>query len=491
MRRTLISTLFVLLAAAASGQQRYDDAVRHNAWNMGGGVAGLRCDSLSTSYAEIYALKEGGGMKPSYASDDSWNFGAQMRSILRMEKISFAGGFGFDYFRGRNMCGSMFGEPGYYPVDILEFTPGVKIRETYTFDGGLSAELGRGLLLGVGIDFEAGSYSKRKDLRHKNNILDFGVMPSLTYRFADGAAGVTYIFAKRGESLSANEYGISSETYDAFFDKGICFGEQSLWTGNGIHLDYSGVSGFPVREFANGAMVQAEWHGVYADVSYRRRTGRTGEKQTIWHEFAADDIAAHAAANFGGRWFVRASFSLSGQTNNENVLNSVTDNGVTTDRKFGSNTVFARNTTAASLEAEYCTARWLIVAGGRWRSLERLSTLSYPHWRSHTMNFGELFADARATFGSFEVSLSVAGGKGGSEMSGDGADDSDYPLCRTDFLAAETEWYTAARICAGAGLRYNIRKFYVDLRGDYMRGFNTVAIGRDRWSVRLSAGYRF
>lgn len=489
--RTTIFSLLALLSAAAYGQ-RYESIVRHNAWNMGGGAAGLRCDSLSASYAEIYALKENGGMKPSYASADSWNFGAQMRSVCQMEKISFAGGFGFDYFTGAGMCGSMFSDPQYYPVDILEFTPGRKIRETYTFAGALSAELGRGLLLGVNTDFAAGSYSKRKDLRHKNNILDFDIMPSLTYRFGRGAVGATYIFGKRGESLSANEYGVSSETYDAFFDKGICFGEQSLWTGNGIHLDYAGVSGFPVREFTNGAMLQAEWRGVYADVSYRRGSGRTGEKQTIWHEFTSDAVAAHAAVNIRGVWFVRASFESRGQNNSENVISSVTDNGVTTDRKFGSNKIFARNTVSASVEGEYCSERREVVFGGRFRSLDRLSTLTYPHWRLHSMHYGELFADARAIFGRFELSLSLFGGAGSSSEGRDALGSTDYPLCREDFLAAEVEWYTAARVGAGAGVRCNMGKFYVDLRGDYMRGLmNTVAIGRNRGSVRLSAGYRF
>lgn len=102
------------------------------------------------------------------SSDDSWNAGARTESVRHLKKVSFAGGFGYDYFDGRNMCGSMFTEPGYYPVDILEFTPGRKIREDYTFTGGVSAVLGRRWTGGLRVEFEAQNYAKRKDLRHKN-----------------------------------------------------------------------------------------------------------------------------------------------------------------------------------------------------------------------------------------------------------------------------------------------------------------------------------
>lgn len=495
LRRTMITFACAVCVTAVSAQQRYEAVVRHNAWNMGGGVAGLRCDSLSASYAELYALKEGGRFAPSYVSDDAWTFGAMMKSVYHLKKVSFFGGFGFDYFTGRNMCGSMFSEPNYYPVDILEFTPGRKIRETYSFDGGISAEVGHGVLLGVDLDFAAESYSKRKDLRHKNKVLALEVMPSLTYRFSRGAAGLSYIFAKNGETVEANEYGISTETYDAFFDKGICFGELNLWTGSGIHLDESGITGFPVREMTHGAMLQAEWHGVYIDAAYRRRSGSTGEKLTVWYEFDADVVSAHIGADIRGEWFIRAGFECIGQTNNEVVLGTVTDNGVTVDRKFGSNRIFSRNSVSASLEGEYYSQRWEIVFGARYRSLDRLSTLVYPSYREHSMFFGEAYADAKAAFGAFEVSLSLCGGAGdarsGEGSVNGGVPSGEYPTSLSDYLAAETEWYTAARIGCGAGVRWNIRKFYVDLRGDFMHSFDADALGRHRWAARLSARYRF
>ena len=139
--RRILTILMLVAVSAAAAQERFDHIFRRNPWNGGPNAAGIRQDSLSRSYAEIYFTKENGGLAGHSASDDSWNAGAQTESVRHLKKVSFSGGFGYDYFDGRNMCGSMFTEPGYYPVDILEFTPGRKVREDYTFAGGVSAVL--------------------------------------------------------------------------------------------------------------------------------------------------------------------------------------------------------------------------------------------------------------------------------------------------------------------------------------------------------------
>ena len=67
----------------------------------------------------------------------------------------------------------------------------------------------------------------------------------------------------------------------------------------------------------------------------------------------------------------------------------------------------------------------------------------------------------------------------------------EYPEQNADYFAAEAEWQTASRISVCAGVRYNIRKFYVDLQGEYPRAFNVKSVGRNRASARLAVGYRF
>lgn len=111
--RRILTILMLAAVSAATAQERFDYIFRRNPWNGGPNAAGIRQDSLSRSYAEIYFTKENGGLTGHSASDDSWNAGAKTESVRHLKKVSFSGGFGYDYFDGRNMCGSMFTEPGY------------------------------------------------------------------------------------------------------------------------------------------------------------------------------------------------------------------------------------------------------------------------------------------------------------------------------------------------------------------------------------------
>ena len=65
----------------------------------------------------------------------SWNAGAIAKSITHLKGYSLTGSFSFDHTSGKDMSGSMFIHPGFYPVDLLEFTPGRKDLQTLRFHG--------------------------------------------------------------------------------------------------------------------------------------------------------------------------------------------------------------------------------------------------------------------------------------------------------------------------------------------------------------------
>ena len=90
----------------------------------------------------------------------------------------------------------MFIHPGFYPVDVLEFTPGHKDLQTHAFMGGIATDIAPNWRLGGKIDFSAANYSKRKDLRHTNYRLDLTVAPSVMYHSGELAIGFSYIFNK-------------------------------------------------------------------------------------------------------------------------------------------------------------------------------------------------------------------------------------------------------------------------------------------------------
>lgn len=500
---TFISTLVaLLLTCEASAQTKsvedYNRVKRHNFFSMSEGVAGLRINSTSSSFAQIYAQHDNGDFKSAHMSSQSWNFGAEMKSIYHMKRISFSGELKYDNFIGKDMCGSMFLDPGYYPVDIIEFTPGRKSRETYHFKGGVQAPVTDRFLMGVMVDVSAYSYAKRKDLRHKNNAVDFSVLPSLSWKLKKGMVGLTYTFSKKSETINAGEYGISSQIYEAFFDKGLSYGTLQQWEGSGIHLKETGLSGFPVREFNNGAAFQFQYGAFYFDLGYARRSGKTGEKDTILHEFTANDYKANIGANLSKSWNLYASYAFTNQINSENVLHQVTEDGITLNHKEGQNDIFARVMQRADLSVEYYRDSTEVLFGVSYNEMRRTSTLAYPLYKKETLGFIGVFASLRHEFSQkVEISGRISGGYGcrkfqEGELDSSSHLESAYPTYLGTYQDMEKDYYTASRVGIEAGVKYAFyRNFYVALNGGYTRAFSTLLLGCNRGNIKLSIGYKF
>lgn len=497
MKRILL-LLMLMWGAGGVAQERFDDLVRRNPWNGGMNAAGVRQDTVSRSYAEVYLTKENGGWIDHSGSDDSWNAGATTESVRHFEKVSFFGRFAYDYFDGRNMCGSMFSRPGYYPVDILEFTPGRKVRETYAFTGGIAAKLGGRWTGGLRADFEAQNYAKRRDLRHKNTSLDFEIAPGVMYRAGRFAAGATYIFAKNSDKVEAEQIGKKGDSYYAFFDKGLYYGTQELWDGNNIHLAESGIDGFPLKETGHGASAQVQWGPLFVEGAWRTTRGETGEKNLTWHEFTGNRYSGRAvlslhSASYGH--FVRLDFAWQEQDMREMLVGKENINGVTVNKVYGSTPVFGRKNAEAGGEYEIASERFHFRAGGSYTQTERRSTLMYPFTRGQKLHFAECFARGRRSFGRFELTAGLHCRWGGfSEQSTTLADaDTDgYPVQLTAYYDREAEYLTATRLGAELAVRCNIKRFYIDLSGRYEHGFDIrYAPGTERGAATIGVGYNF
>ncbi|WP_295939406.1 DUF6850 family outer membrane beta-barrel protein [uncultured Alistipes sp.] len=499
MKRILI---FILLFAAAGtvAQERFDYVERRNPWSQSPNAAGLRQDSLSRSYAEVYFTKENGGMTGHSSSDNSWNAGARTASIRHFEKVSFAGSFGYDYSEGRNMCGSMFVEPGYYPFDLLEFTPGRKVRESYAFTGGVSAVLGRRWMGGVAIDFEARNYAKRKDLRHKNTRLDFEFAPGVMYHAGPLAVGINYIIGKNSEKLEAEQIATTPEPPKAFLDKGLYYGVLRQWDSDDLHLaSASGVSGFPVKENTQGAGLQLQYGAFYGDIAYRNRQGETGERGVIWYEFETSQITANAVWSLhktDTEHFVRTGVDWVSQKNRENIITFNNENGVSLPQIHGSVPIFSRRRLDLRLEYEIATARMRTRAGVEGTWLNRESTLMYPYVEGQKTNWVTVFGDCLLIFGRWELNFAADYRQGSfserSEKFETPGEPGEYPEQLTDYYDYENEYLTAKRLGAALGLRYNISRFYIDLNARYEHGFGLKYVAQpNRVAATLSIGYIF
>lgn len=503
MNRTFVIPVFTALlslCASAAAAQPFERLLRRNFWNDGINAAGMRCDSLSASYAEVYGRVLHGDFRDTYEPSEAWSAGAAARTMTHWSRVSMAGGFSFEHASGRGMCGSMFCNPGYYPIDALEFTPGRKDRQTYAFDGAVSADVAACWRIGAGIEFESSNYAKRKDLRHTNYRLDMTLSPSIMWHRGGGAFGLSYIFSKNSESVKAEEVGSSAAAYYAFLDKGLMFGAYEVWTGSGTHLNESGISGLPVREIIHGAAVQGSFGGFYLDAAYRHAAGLVGEKQTEWFHFPSHRVTVHAAYRFGsaGRLNrMRLRVEWMRQMNDEAILDKVTSNGVTTTVTYGGNRIFERETLCVNPEYEWIGGRGDFRIGAEIESLERLSSQMYPYLFSHTLIRTGVYTAGRIDAGRFEIGIGgrfVTGSASEKQRTADdGIETGEPPYRLSEYYELQNEYLTASRLGLDASVRYGFRcGVYIEAAVSYVHGFMLEYIaGANRWCETLKIGYDF
>ena len=495
-----ISALVLLLCGLTVSAQRYERVVKDNFWNSSRNVSGIRQDSVSRSYAEAYGKYEAGGFRDTWQATEGWSAGAATASIRHLERLSLKGSFSFEQAEGYGMCGSMFIDPGFYPVDVLEFTPGRKTLQTYAFDGGFSYDLSSAWRIGAAMDFESSNMAKRKDLRHTNWKLDMTVAPGLMYHSGDFAIGGIYIFRKTSESIKAEQVGTSESSYYAFLDKGLMYGVYSVWSGSGLHLSEAGVNGFPVKDFSNGAALQMQYKGFFAEAEYLRTNGTIGEKEYIWFRFPGDELGAVLGYKQEGERFrhhARIGFGWKGLSLDESILEKVSENGVTTVHNHGSNRILTKETISLSPEYELVGKAFelLAVADLRWEN--GLSSQMYPFVFTQKLMSWKAGAEALIHMHSFDLGAGIAlGGGSVNEASDKVNEDSGVqttPFRLEEWYASHMEYLTATRSEASLSLRYNFQNgIYLQAEGFWIHGFDLPqTTGSDRLTTALRIGYNF
>ena len=500
MKKICITGLWLLCIVYGVSAQTYDIIERRNSWNAGENVTGIRMDSISSSYAELYGKNNHGDFYHSYEAEKSWNAGAIAKSITHLKGYSLTGSFSFNHTSGKDMSGSMFIQPGFYPVDILEFTPGRKNLQRYAFMGGIASDIAPNWRLGGKIDFAASNYSKRKDLRHTNYRLDLKVAPSVMYHSGDLAIGFSYMFSKNSESVKAEVIGTTENSYNAFLDKGLMYGAYEAWDGSGIHLSESGINGFPIKELSNGGALQLQWKRFYGDIEYTYSSGSAGERDAIWFKFPTHRIASHWSYHFQQgkkEHFLRLNLQWSHLVNNENVINKETVNGITTTYINGSNRIFERDAFSVHPEYEFISPRTEVRLGTHISTFKRLTTQMYPYVASEKMLCTQTYVSSVFHIGKFDLkaaaSFAIGNSTEKSRVITTDTEPGDPPYRLTDYYNLQNEYATAPQATLRLGLRYHFNHgIYAEVQGSYTRGFNLHYIdGSSRWNETIKLGYTF
>lgn len=502
-----ILVLCLLYCSAVLSAQTYEQVSRRQIWSTSENINGMRQDTVSVSYAEITGAYETGGFRDTWQPGQAWKVGASTASIRHLSKMTLAGGFSFTQSEGYDMCGSMFIYPGSFPVDVMEFTPGHKTLQTYKFDGGLSYDATSNFRIGAMVDFESSNIAKRKDLRHSNYHLDMTFSPGITYREGDITIGANYIFRKVSESIEAEQIGTKENSYYAFLDKGQMYGIYSIWSGSGLHLDESGVSGFPVNEVNSGMAFQIQYSDAYAEVEFRRISGSAGEKEFIWFRYPGSEISGHAGYRFDAgkvSHHFRLEYGWRDIKMSESVLEKVTEGGVTNVFNHGSNDILSESDWYFRPEYEYVSGKADILVNMDLSSSRSVSSQIYPYMYKEMLMTWSLGAEAKLYLGRFNRSLrglefdaglwyrdGVVSERGGMVNEGTGVLVEPFRL--TEYRDRQMEYATASVINMKLALKYGFWKgLYVKASGECLCGLALKYIpGHFRAAATISFGYDF
>lgn len=457
-----ILLLCLLSCSAALHAQTFEEVSRISFWHESGNVAGIRQDSLSRSYAEIFGRYEEGGFRDTWQAPRTWSAGAVTGSVRHFERMSLTGSFSFEQTEGYDMCGSMFIKPGYFPIDVLEFTPGRKTLQIYAFDGGIAYDIDGSWTIGAKMDFESSNLAKMKDLRYADWRLDMTVAPGVMYRNGEWAFGLSPVFGKVAETIDAEQVGTAESSYYAFLDKGLMYGVHQVWTGSGIHLDEDGVNGLPVREYSYGGAVQTQYKGLFADFEILGTAGSAGEKEYIWFRFPG--LVMDADLRY--RWTddsrvhdIRLHFGWKRQGMDESVLEKVSENGITTVLNHGSNRILSKSSWRIAPEYEILHKVMDIRAGLDFGMDEGIASQVYPY--IYTQSLTDLSAYLEFVFhcGRFDLGAKGTYGTGwlseSERMASGDSGVQSVPYRLQDWYDRQMEYRTASRFRAEIMLRYS------------------------------------
>lgn len=513
-----------LNAQEISGKNHDFSYVRkQDGWLESLNATGLRFIPMDVSFAEGYAVRKSGKYMQTYESSDAWTLGIKSESFRRFKHISFYGKMQYEYFRGNKMSGSMLVCPEEYPYDMLEFSPGRKTLEKYIFSGGIGMDIGERFTGGLRINYETDNYAKRRDLRHKNTRLNLEVMPGAAFTSGQFTIGLNYIFGKKTETFEAEVIGKEKEYY-AFYNRGLWSGTYSLYNGGSLHLNETGLTGFPIRNITNGIAgqfsVSGECFRFFNEFAYRHTEGRNGEKGFIWYKDNTNQLNYNGTLNIrksGKVHLVKGNFSYQNTKGYENTITREEILGFTQPVIYGNSQTLQQRKINAGLEyeinwgAEQFLPSLSVKAGGEFNNRSLLSTLMYPYYRSQYIDTYRIYGGVGKNFFSdrsswrAEIVVGYYTGNGNKLTENqknnipEGLKTSDYPLLLEEYLEYEYEYLSNQSMDCSALLRYSHLTgktpvpVYAELSADYrlILEKRQWVNGRERSTLTLRIGCMF
>lgn len=432
----------------------------------------------SQGMAALWGGVEEGGFRPAFDASLQWTAGAGAQGVRHGKNTSWTGALSFEQRMGYNMFSSLFLEPGYFPMDFLEFSPGTKSRQTGRLEGGFLTDIGMEAAVGIKASFQVTHEAKQQAPRPTAFGMKLQVEPTFTYVMDDEVGLVSsYLFRLRTENLQ----GTADETAPIFMDKGLRYGSYLSWNGQ-----------FAVQELSHGFSELFQSPELSLGVSALWKRGKAGNSGLRTFQYPGSTISAFVEQTYladKADHIYRISYQRQ-----RDQLKEASEGGYnpTSDRVI-------RN-----LGLQYkvrflggiLKSTGLSLDGSR--SSER-SVLMMPRFTDMIVRYnGAATWQASFSYGIVDLDLHVQAGKGWWKDRGrmDVTEQPEGdPLRLTDDWLRKMDYLMASRMGMGGTLTCRIpavKGLFVQLYGYWHHAFNVTRLpGKNREIGTLKVGYRF
>ena len=422
----------------------------------------------------VWGGVEEGWFRPIYAGTFQWSAGARAESVRHGERTSWMGSVSLEHKTGYGMLSSMSLEPGYFPVDLLEFTPGTKSRETGRLEAGFVTDLGYEYAAGIKASFQAGSLGKRTDVRHSAFGVDLQVEPTLTYVMDDNMGfAAAYVFRLKTQRVK-----YPGDENAVFLDKGLRYG---------TFLEKEGV--FPVRETSQGFSGRFYSEEVEGGLEWIWKRGHAGGSDAGRFLFPGSKVSA-----FYQQVFLAESadhvIRVSGQRDRDQLRQQNAEGSgiaAVSDRKY----------LDAELKYEIrflhgAVRRLGLALEGHRREDRALSPLSDQVKR----NLGAATISSSFTLGALDLGFEVqAAGALWRDRGRSRDETTDTPYRRTEDWLRLMDYYMAPQVGTGGSLTYHFSSpqgMFLRLDGHWLHALRKTATGgQNREIGTVTVGYDF
>ena len=298
-------TVYAQQKASALGEYRFDDATQ--LWRLTDNAAGLGIDTTrNRGYAEIGYYHHSGDYTRVQEGTRSNQLRFETERYQKIGKYIYGyGRFDFDYGRvnNRTWCDVR------RPYNSNPYFSGSAIMGKYDFqDFNFTAALGSAAIgkwhFGMRLDYNVGDLSRLRDPRPRSQLLEYKIIPAVTYTFGKNTFGLSGNYHRRKEKIDGVRTIQSDATIMYYNMTGL---EHAVGT-------VSGYSGY-----------QREWvdHRFGAELTYSYKSDRYNMIAAATIERGSENILGQYEKEEGKYVDYNYGFSIRNRIMAENLLHEI------------------------------------------------------------------------------------------------------------------------------------------------------------------------